>query len=202
MLCCPVIREYPYIVIVPATNWPVSLDMVKTQLKISLLDTSQDTFLELLIDAATQFAEKYTGRDLITKTYLTYRPCFSDYIELHRSMITSIVSFEYLLDGVLTPVDISTYKLLQETGFARIALNVDSSYPSHDTYYQAIKITFDSGFGASEASIPADLKIALLNHIAFLYVNRGDCGCADENNLPVTSKAVYDMYKILMLWGC
>ncbi len=55
------------------TELAVSLDEVKEHLRLSLSDTSQDTYLTFLIQSATLCFEKITKRTLGATTFETFR---------------------------------------------------------------------------------------------------------------------------------
>jgi len=194
---------YPYIIILEPVNLAVSLDTVKDHLKID--GTENDAELTLLIKAATRIAENYTRRTFINTGFRTYRCCFLDCFELKRSKFQALEKYEYLKDGTFTIVDSSLYYITSDTAYSKILLKDGSSYPSDiDMNEQAIIIEFVAGYGVDEEDIPYDLRLALLNHITALFENRGDCDCVSAvttvpstQNLPATSRIVYDQYRIL-----
>ena len=185
-----------YILSVGPANLAVSLAEVKTHLKIT--GSSEDAELTDLINAATEFGEKITGRDFINKTYITYLNCFPFYgITIQKSKTTSITSIEYFLSDVLTTFDSSNYYLTDDTQYASIYLFSDKSWPDTvDDRIQAVKITFVSGYGVDETFVPELIKRALLAHIASLYENRGDCSDCSESDI---SKQAVSLYKPCIL---
>ena len=192
-----------YKILVPPAALPLNLALVKEHLRLDPTDVSQDSYLTLLIETARDFAQLYTKRTMINTTYRTYRNCFSDKIELRRSIFQSLEQFQYSVSDVFIDVDSSLYYLTNEKDYSKILLADTKSYPTDiDDKAQSVLIDFVAGFGASEASIPSDLKIAMLNHIATMYENRGDCDLASVgNNLPATSRGIYDQWRILDLIG-
>jgi uncharacterized phiE125 gp8 family phage protein len=202
-------RAYTYEVIEEPVELAVSLDDVKAHLRLDPADTSQDAYLELLIRAATRVAEDYTRRTFINTTFRTYRDFFENCTKLRRSRFQSLVSFEYSVADALTTVNSSLYYITDETGYSKIILKDSESYPDDiDDKLDSIKIDFVAGFGADSSSIPRDLYLALLNHIAVLYENRGDCDqdMSDdfwEKNLPSASRLIYTQNRLLDLHdGC
>jgi len=192
-----------YIVTVAPTIKPISLDEVKEQLHISCNDTSDDLYFTLLIDAVTTCAETYTQRTFINTTFKTYRDRFMVEMVLTRSKLQSVTSVSFLKDDVLTPVDSSIFSFTDETDFGRIFLKNGESWPSDvDFHPQAIVIIFVAGFGPSASDVPEDLKLAMKNHIASLYANRGDCSDDLTNEvakIPNATKFIYDKYVIKRL---
>lgn len=196
-------RAYTYEVITPPAIYPISLADVKDHLKLDPNDNSQDLYLEFLICSVTKYGESYTKRIFIDTKFKTYRDIFSNYIKLRRSKLQSLDLFEYLVDDVFTTVSSDLYYNTNETGFSKIVLNANGVYPTDiDDRMQAIKIEFTAGYGEAGSDVPCDLRLALLNHIAKVYENRGDCD-ADisttdniEKFLPQTVLGIYEMYRI------
>jgi uncharacterized phiE125 gp8 family phage protein len=196
-----------YIVSVAAASKPLSLTEVKTHLRLPLLSTAEDTMLNAMIDAITNYTEQYTRRDMINKTYTAFADCFPPSyvtfeqvdrgkIEIQRSKLQSITSVQYLTGGVLTTVSSSVYYNTNDPDFSSIYLVDGQDWPTDvDIRKQAIKITFVAGYGAAGSNVPADLKLAMLEHIAAYYENRGDCADCSLN-IPALSRMIYDKNKI------
>jgi len=206
------LENYPpvlqYIVSVAAAARPLSLTEVKTHLRLPLSSTAEDTMLEAMIDAVTNYVEQYTRRDLINKTYIAYTDKFPPsymafvyidrgQIQLNRSRLQSIQSIQYLLNGTLTTVDPTTYYSTIDPDFSSIYLVDGQDWPQIiDDRKQAVRITFVAGYGATGASVPADIKLAMLEHIAAYYENRGDCADC-STNIPALSRMIYTSNKII-----
>jgi uncharacterized phiE125 gp8 family phage protein len=187
---------YTYNLTTAAASRPVSLIDVKTHLKLNLSDTSEDAYLNLLIDAAVEAGERYTNRDFINKSYTTFREVFVDPIELRKSKVSSITSISYLLSGTWTTLATTVYGLTDTTGYPLVYLKDGQDWPSNvDNTPQCIRIIFVSGYGTTPASVPSGIRMALLNHIAFMYENRGDCN--DCNELPSVVAKMYNPYRII-----
>lgn len=195
----PYQSNHKYEIIQAPANLPVSLDEVKEQLRIDTSDTSQDTYLTLLIKAVTRFCEKYTKRTIINTGYRTLRNTLTPAIELMRSPFVSLENFKYTVDDALIDVDSSLYQLFELNEYATIAMKPDKQYPADgDDILQGIQIDFTAGYGESLGDNQADLKIAILNHIAELYENRGDCDLDNVMKcLPNTTRCIYNLYRIL-----
>jgi len=200
-----------YLVVTPPDELAVSLALVKEHLKLDLSDTSQDTYLTLLIRAVTSTIEKYTGRTLINTEFKTYRECFTNSFLIKRSKLQSITFIKYYTDSVLTEVDSDIYYISDETDFASIFLAEGDSWPSDvDDRVQPIAIQFIAGYGDTQVDIPYDLQIVLLDAIAYFYENRGDCsdGCSliDAAFLPKGIQQALHFFKIMQSdkkqYGC
>ena len=154
---------------------------MKEHLKIPTSNTDSDAYITKLIKVAALLVEKYTKRELITKTFKTYRDgLYSNcYIQLRRSKVQSIESIKYYKDGSLITIDSSTYSFTDTNSkWANIYLvDMNNSYwPSDvDDRPQAVQIEFKAGYGDDESTIPDDIKQAIKMIIACLFANRGDC---------------------------
>lgn len=195
-------RPFTYTVITPAAILPLTLDEVKNYLKIDLLEISEDDFLNLLIEAVTDYFEEYTGVTLINTTYRTYRDEFCCSFRVKKSPLSSVELIEYVnQDNNTIVVDSSVYSNTLETFYSQIYLNHNQQWPNDvGPSLQGIKIDFIVGFGPDASFVPTKIKIGLLQHIAMLYENRGDCvavgGCDCASFLPITSKAIYNFFRI------
>ncbi len=224
-------RAYTYKVTVPPATLPIDLATVKGYLKVT--STSDDALITSLIESATDFAEKLTRRDFITRTYATFRDFFPRWCDsegyyacgflpvirtntfttfggntgfnLRRSPLQSVTSVQYLVDNVLTPVPTTIYYNTLETDYSEVLTLQDQLWPENgDIRLQAITITFISGFGNAPANMPDWIQTGLLQHIAMMYENRGDCmdaggGCDCLRFLPATAKALYLQNRIMNL---
>lgn len=199
---------FPYFVETAPTGGPaVSLADVKIHLKLDPADTSQDSYLTLLVNVAAAYCEKYTRRTLLETQFKTYRDFFLNTIELRKSPYVSLQSFEYLVSSVLTTVTSTLYYITQEDDYSIIALQNDQTYlEDGDDVLQLIKIIFTAGYAANAAGLAAAqpmLYLAILNHIALLYENRGDCDLSSSDGigvyLPNTARTLYDSIRILEL---
>jgi len=198
-------KVYTYDVLTPPAELPVSLALVKEHLRLDSADTSQDAYLTLLINASRQFFEKFTNRILINTQFRTFFDCFQQSFELARSRLVTLDAYEYLVDGTFTAVDPSIFYATFERNYSRVIIEEVDNFPTDkDDRFQSIRIDLTSGFGAADTDIPSDIQIGLLNQIASLYENRGDCGacdCSDISNLPVATQNVYRQYRIETVYG-
>lgn len=193
----------------------VTLDEAKTYLKIPTSFTQQDALITLLIQSSTSFFERFTGRDLINKTYKTYLDNFpigtSTYklvgltpislsyadngIVIRKSKLQSISSIKYYSEGVLETWDNTEYYFTDMVDYSAIYLVNEETFPIVDERKQAIVIEFIAGYGTDATTIPYEVKEALLQMIAYLYDNRGDCECS--GGFPNMANILFSSYKIL-----
>jgi uncharacterized phiE125 gp8 family phage protein len=186
----------------PIGTLPVTLAEVKTHLRIPSAFTIDDDYLTSLIDTAARVAEAISNRIFIQRSITTFRDCFTAEIELRRSPFVSLTTFKYYSDDELIDVPTEDYYINLSNDYSSILLKHQRIYPTDiDIRRQAIAIEFIAGY----STLPNDLKIALLNHIAWLYENRGDCDPVQmlmEDllvSVPSNSRTVYNLHKIIMM---
>ena len=222
-------RAYTYNVTTPPANPPVTLATFKQHINVT--HTLTDAILQLYLDAAIEFAEKYTSRDLITRTYNTFRDFFPDPLqnegyypfgriptgantlipstignvgfEIRRSPLSAVNAITYIdTNNISQTVDVGTYYFTTENDFSEILLINDSAtWPTDaSNRMQSITIDFTSGMATDETGIEACWKVAIMQHAAMLWANRGDCsnsGCAKM--IPAASKAFYETKRLRFL---
>ncbi len=176
---------------------PVKLADVKSYLKVTT--TADDDLLSQIINAATDFAEKYTGREFRKNTWKLFLDVFETRICLRKDPVLSITSVKRLVSGTLTAVASSVYYLKKSQQFSEILLNDGESWPDdEDNREHAIQVVF-----LTEA-LPCldEMIVGIYRHVAFLYENRGDCdpiGFNTTTNSAVQSGAtiIYDQARIV-----
>ena len=173
---------------------PVSLSDAKDFLKVS--HTKEDDLIQGLIETAVSYGEKYTGRDFSIKTWNGFENdlCFTGdalpFIELHRSPLVSIETIENSVDGAY----VANADFIQKDRFGYSRLLLNGSYPSIDS---SVAYTFKIGFTSGYATLPEELKTAVLEHINFLYENRGDVPSEHITQI----RSLYKQYRIIPFYG-
>lgn len=203
-----------YDVIVSAASSPISVSELKLFAKIS--GTGEDALLQQIIDGVTLEAERYTKRVFVQRTFRTWRDSLGDFGEspayvcappmrspyaqssapvvLRRSPLISVSSVKYYSAGVLTTMNADLYQVVKKPAFSMIAPL--SEWVTVDNRFQAVEIDFVAGY----ATVPADIKNALLAHATSVYQNRGDCdtgGSCSCSFAPSVALAVYQQYRIV-----
>jgi uncharacterized phiE125 gp8 family phage protein len=175
------------------SNEPISITEAKSHLRIDWSD--DDTYLATIITSARQWMEKVLRRALITQTLkatLTLPQqtqgilsgpigCMSYGIEIPRPPLISIPSVEaetkvstwqaltsgsdYALDSDSEPAKI--YLAVSAFSLWSALLNFPGAKPR-------IRVTYQAGYGATSDKVPAAIRSALLQAIAYLYENRED----------------------------
>ncbi len=172
---------------------PISISDASDYLRIDHgVDSS---FLGLMIDGAVDYVEAYTNRSMINRT-LKYSIDYIDeldyplhdgfsvgpdlyyrntYLNLPRPPVSSVTHIKFF-DDADTENTFSTdkYYLDNQREPARVKLRRGEVWPTALRVSNAIEVTYVSGYGDTSADVPAQLRLAMLQYVAFIYENRGD----------------------------
>lgn len=173
---------------------PVSLIDMKTFLKVTT--TSDDVLIQSLIDSATEWGEKYTGREFRANQWKLLLDIFSERIELRRDPVDVVDSITRLVDE--SPITVSTinYYLKKLTQRTEILLFNDKSWPTDaDDREQAIEVNFTTKAYRCLNEIINAIKL----HAANLYINRGDCPDSEEAAKKSGATLFYEQFRIVRI---
>jgi len=147
--------------------------------------------------------EKFTRKDLFTKTWLNKRDCLFDVMQLRKSPMQSITQIQYLSDEVLTTLSNTLYYLELLKSYSNVVRENGAAYPTVDTKRQSVEITFTSGFGDDVSDMPYGIRQAFLFVLASLNQYRGDCigpaktSCyCDTSQIPPQALSIFRKYRI------
>lgn len=162
---------------------PLTAEEVKTFLRISSSSTDHDALIELLITAAREWAESGTGRLCLSQTIKQYWDTWpTQYGPNHQALgwclglapVSSVTSIQYLdEDGATQTWATTNYTADTKSKPARIVPTDDVTYPDLDDAPNAVIVTYVAGH-ATPADVPAKVKGAMLQKIAFWYENPED----------------------------
>lgn len=201
-------RSFVTLVTPPAAE-PVTLAEAKAWAKIDT--TEDDPLLVVLITTATEAAQEYMRRSIITQTHMLTLDSLPNPLEsylgegvydlpssvLSGSLPTSIelplpplVSVEsvttYNTSGTSSVFDAANYY----TSGQRLNLNQDAAWPSDLRARRSCEITYVAGYGDTSSSVPSPIKTAILMHIQSMYDARIVC------DMPQACMSLLNRYKI------
>jgi uncharacterized phiE125 gp8 family phage protein len=141
-----------------ATQLPVSMEMVKTYLRLQ--HTEEDALVEHLIKTAAEWIQESTGKSLLLQTcqythsnqhfFLPYGPVLQiTEVKVRGKILTAE---QYTLDPA------KGFFTLEQPLFRRSSTKVT--------------VTYEAGFGENPEAIPEAIRNAILTAIAYLYENR------------------------------
>ena len=153
---------------------PLSTAQAKAHLHID--GTDEDTYIDLLISAAREFAETFTRRAFITQTwdlFLDAFPTDAEVIGVPLPRLQSVTTLKYSdSDGTQQTWAASNYDvdIKQEPG--RIALAFDKAWPDTREVMNAVEIRFLAGYGSSGTDLPQQVNHAMKILVSHWYENR------------------------------
>jgi uncharacterized phiE125 gp8 family phage protein len=157
---------------------PLSLVVVKNYLKVDF--TNDDTLIAEMIVAVRQFAENHMNLSLAAQSFeAIYENELPNFIVLPMSPIASIISvIAEDLNGVQTNFLSNMYRLAAERYL-------------HFYQYVAGERIYVRYQTSNNLGLQADIKRAMLSHIALMYDERGDAP------IPADSLRIYNQYKMV-----
>lgn len=150
---------------------PVTLAEAKLACVIDADITDHDSMLStLLIPAAREQCEHLLGRALITQVLDCTLDAFpAAGIELSRLPVQAIVSVAYLdVDGVQQVVPSTDY-VLDIASELEAWVRPVTAWPATLCSGNAVRVRYTAGYGATGASVPANIRWWILQRVATLY---------------------------------
>lgn len=169
------------VVVTSATGEPITLEDVKSQLRLELGQTNEDEFLEGLITAARQHIENITNRKLMPQTWKVYYDAWPnkknnyDSFQIPYPPLRSIPS-----TGLLYTDSTSGSTTFSSTAWAadtvsepgRLVLDYNDDWPTVTLHNNnPIEITFNCGYSTA-ATVPETIKQAIKMLIGHYYEHR------------------------------
>lgn len=150
---------------IDTTNALVDLDAVKEFLKIT--SEEENGVLESLVNRASAWANRYTGRLLKSRAITEYQdgPCGSDHVILREFPVTVLTSIHDDPDrafGASTQIAATDLYLDSDNGTVELLNGVRFLAGK-----ASVKIVYTGGYAAG--SIPADIQEAVLLYIGQAY---------------------------------
>jgi uncharacterized phiE125 gp8 family phage protein len=182
------------------TDYPVTVAEAKAQLNVSHSD--DDTYITSLIKMAWDYAERVTGRSLITRSWKLVTDFPDGYgpsaaFALPVSPVVGVTSVTYYdTDG---DAQTTAAYLLQDGDEAHIWPSAGAVWPDTDVNRRLpVAVVFTAGYDGTADSpvsldeIPDSITQAMLLHIAHMYENREAVNVGTNSVKPVTVPMGYD----------
>lgn len=156
--------------------YPVELIESKADLRVQ--HTAEDTLIEGLIAAATDFMDVPNGainKALITQTWSLSVRCADRYYRIHLPItpVQSISSITYYdSDNTQQTLDPADFYLHGDEEWCYIEPKPGTTWPAVFDRLDAITVTFVAGFGDDSTAVPNSIRQAMRLLIAHWYQNR------------------------------
>jgi uncharacterized phiE125 gp8 family phage protein len=141
-------------------------------------DQDDDAYLTLLIDVVTGRLDGINGvlgRALITQTWSESFDGFpvGSVLPLVLAPAISVSAITYYdTNGDAATLDAGSYRVFNAARQSYVKLNSSASWPSTDERDDAVTVQFVAGYGATAASVPAEIRHAGKLLLAHYYENR------------------------------
>lgn len=185
--------------VVAASEAPVTMEKTKEHLRVT--HATDDSYINALITAVTNFTENWLGRRFVTQTlkyYIHDFPRYCRHFEIPVAPIQSITHIKYY-DENNVQQNYTTYQSDLIHTPPTIYLG-DSEFVFPTTRKDkpnTVEVQFVAGYGASSA-VPAHFKQGLMMAIAHFYENRQDVfiGNMQAQEMPKASEHILRPYKL------
>lgn len=198
------------------TASPLTVSEVRAHLGYGTeVDAGLDAELGGFILSAQRAIEAYLGDcKLMTTVIRSDIAGLGDVTELRMRPYQSMTSIEYVDPdtGDITTVTATDYHVVRGTQFRGIVhLGDGKEWPETATRADAFRLTYSVGWTAE--TLPADIKMALLQIVAKLNASRGDCEessgggsvyamkNANATAFPPAAVALLAPYKLMEMWA-
>lgn len=160
---------------------------------IRVTHSLEDSVLAIYIKAAQRYVENYCNICLIGGTVTqTFYGKFPDYLSLSVGNVSTVTSMKYNITGIvadLDDVDSDNYAVDINFNRARI-YPVNDGFPSATQY----RVVYTCGW-ADAASVPSDVKEAIMLLVSDMYENRQDT----VKQLPTAAQMILAPYKCIQM---
>lgn len=157
-------------------KYPISVKEAKEHLRVDLDFTEDDDYINALIQTATQTAEQFLHRRLITQTWYKYLECWptEDRIIMPLGKLQSVTSLKYKdSDGDESTWTASNYIVDTNSDPGEIVLAYNGVWPTVTLYpSNPITIEFVCGYGTDGSDIEDNILHAIKVAISNMYENR------------------------------
>ncbi len=202
---------------------PVSLNEAKDWIDIADSETAFDARIQGLIVNATDEAEKFLGRALITQTWRLNRDNWPSVfsrknepwwdgvrqgaiselrspareLELPRPPLQSVTSVTTYNDSdTATVFATSNYFVDSDSEPGRIVLRNTAAVPVIDRVANGLEVVFVAGYGDDPGDVPEPIRQGILMTVAWAYTNRGDC---EEGSTNSGARGRWQNYRMMRI---
>lgn len=172
---------------------PVTLADARLHLRVD--DTDEDALIASLISAARARVEWYTGRALITQSWVLWcdRWPVSGIIEIPLAPLIRVQSLTlYGTDDSPLLMNGVQYRVDTVSAPGRVQMKGGFTPPVALRSLNAVALEFDAGYGDA-AAVPAAFRQAILCIIADLYQHRGD----EDEIIGLRARSLLAPYRVL-----
>jgi uncharacterized phiE125 gp8 family phage protein len=184
--------------ITPPAYEPVSVDELKTHLRISHTDDDVDLFTRIKL--AREAVEAFTNRRLITQTWDWRLDAFPCYFLVPTPPLQSVTSIKYRdSDGAEQTLSASVYDVDIYSAPARIMEAYGQAWPVTREMMNAVTVRLVCGYGLP-VDVPKSLRNAVMMIAGHYYENRENTSMLTINEVPQAAQHLMWNYRIRTYW--
>lgn len=174
---------------------PVTVAEAKTFLRVDT--AADDDLIERLLEAATAWAETFTGRKFLTAACTRKGDAFdAAVIHLPWAPLVAVAAITYVdCAGTVQPLADTEYLVDTQAEPGRITPAWGKTWPVPRSQPNAVVITYTAGYGTAD-QVPSAIKSAILFIVAAWYADR------EAGDVPMGAKNLLGPYRVFgAYWG-
>ena len=152
-----------------------------------------DSLLLALSAEATDWAEEYMGRPIMSQTWAYYYDCFSSVCEIEIKELTGVVVKYFDTDNAEQTLDSAEYYTDPFSSPAK--LTPITSWPSTYAKPNAVKVEATAGYLTAN-SVPSAILTGVALLVGHLYNNREGSTDRRIDSLPMGVESFLDKYRV------
>ena len=187
----------------PPEELALDFNLVKAHLR--QIDTSEDEYIRMLVQAATEVVESKTNRAFINRPIRYTRqgwPCHRDSLELPVHPVSDITSVKFFdTSGSVSTWDSSRY-FIGKANVGYIAPVNGELWPYLYNYDNEITVEYIAGYGDTHESVPPSVKAAIMYLVGHFFANREPIVVGTAilaNKVPFTLQYILNTLRIPMV---
>ena len=168
----------------------------KQHLKVDT--TADDSYIDDLVQAATESAQVFTNRFFISTTITQHGDKWCDLAVLFKSPVSSTLHIKYYdSDNTIQTLSPSVYTTDLTHNPARVGLSPNQSFPALADRISAVECKYIVGYGAAASDVPTAIKQAVLLTCGNWYENRQEVVVGrTATELPKSAQYLLEQYKV------
>ncbi len=173
--------------------------MTEAKAHLRITHTDDDTYISTLIISARRAVETQYDLCLLQQSWSMFADQWPQdgVFRIPLSPLSSVVDLKfYGDDDVAATIDPAHYYVDKASWPARVALRRGRVFPPPGRMTNGLELKITTGFGATSASVPLEIKQALLIMITDWYTNRGD---TSGTAMPPAALELLSAYKNVRL---
>lgn len=195
-----------YQTVTPAASNPLTTEEAVAHL--NALGVGDDTYIASLNVAATAWAEEYTGRAFINRTYKAFLDAWPvdtrgyqlTTLDIPKPPLVSVTHVKTYDDAdAVTTFSSASYFVDTNSLKGRLALRTTAAWPNVARTANGIEIQWVAGYGAA-ADVPQPIKQAILLLVGHWYANREAVKVGETvTDIPMGVEALLNAYRVWAL---